>query len=159
MWVIRPFATTRLTAESSSPARSIRTAGAPFSQPHGADHRIRYDRTEAREQGRHPVAAHHRTPESGHLSAAVGDQYHVGCEHVEQHLEITAPKSRQEPVDHPLVLGTIDPYARPTGGHVLPCPVSDLPDSGRRLVDRLSDVGVGHIEDLAQHEDRPFGRA
>jgi hypothetical protein len=35
--------------------------------------------------------------------------------------------------------------------------VSDLPDRGRRLVDRCSDVGVGQVEDLAQDEDRPFG--
>src|SRR5215207_2836103 len=119
MRVIRPSATTRLTAVSSSPARSIRPAGAPFS---------------------HTVAAHHRTPESGHLAAAVGHQHHVGCEHVEQHLEITGPQCRQEPVDHLLVLGTIDLYPRPTRGHVLPGPVSDLPDRGRRLVESCSNL-------------------
>jgi hypothetical protein len=35
--------------------------------------------------------------------------------------------------------------------------VGDLPDRGRRLVDRRGDVGVGQVEHLAQHEHRPFG--
>jgi hypothetical protein len=43
----------------------------------------------------------------------------LSCEHVERHLEITGPQRRQEPVDHLLLLGTIDLYARPLRGHVL----------------------------------------
>ena len=118
MRVIRPSATITLTARVEL-AGEIDPASGRAVQPDRAEHRIRHDRLEAQEEGRHPVAAHHRTPDSGHLAATVGDQHDVGCEHVEQHLEIPGPHRRQEPLDHLLLLGTIDLNPRPPRGDVL----------------------------------------
>src|SRR5215212_9641198 len=111
MWLIRPSATTTLTAVSSSPARSIRTAGAPFS------HTGLTTASGVIVLKRERRVATWSRPSTGRRKAA------------------TSP---------------------PPSGHVFPGPVGDLPDRTRRLVDRCSDVGVRHLEDLAQHEDRPF---
>src|SRR3954467_13961857 len=112
---IRPSSTTTLTAVSSSPARSIRPAGAPFSQTvptsaSGAIVRKRESRVATRSRattGRRTAAASPppgpRAP--GPPAAAVRDQHDVGREHVEQHLNVAGPQRRQETVDDPLLLG------------------------------------------------------
>src|SRR5215218_6336864 len=157
MRLIRPSATTRLIAVSSSPASSIRPAGAPFSDTlpttaSGANVLKRERRLATRSRpttGRRKAAT---SPPPSATSTTSGASTSNSTSRWS-----TGPKRRQEPVDHLLVLGTIDPYPWPPRGHVLPGPVSDLPDRGRRLVDRCRDVGVGQVEDLAQDEDRPFG--
>src|SRR5215217_2338599 len=51
-------------------AGEIDPGGGRAVQPHSANLRIRLDRAEAREEGGHSLAAHHRTAEGGRLAAA-----------------------------------------------------------------------------------------
>jgi hypothetical protein len=41
---------------------------------------------------------------------------------------------------------------------MLTCAPRVLPYRGRRLADRLGDLGVRHVENLVEHEDGPFRR-
>src|SRR5215211_407409 len=118
MRVIRPSATTRLTAVSSSPASSIRPAGAPFSDtvPTTASGAIVLKRERR-------LATRSR-PTTGRRKAA------------------TSPP--------PSATST-------TSGASTSSSTCRSPLRTRRLVGSCSDLGVGHLEDLAQDEDRPFG--
>ncbi len=55
-------------------------------------------------------------------------------------------------------LGRRNDPARSARGDVYSCPVGDLADRGRALVDGFRDLVVLQIEHLAQHEHRPLGR-
>src|SRR5215210_2566121 len=114
MRVIRPSATTTLTAVSSSPARSIRAAGAPFS------HTVPSIACGAIVLKRERSLATRSRPATGRRTAAAAP-----------HLDVAGLQRRQEPVDHLLLLGTIDLDPRPPRGHVIPGAVRDLPDRGR----------------------------
>src|SRR5215211_6747026 len=118
MRVIRPSATTRLTAVSSLPASSIRPAGAPFSDtvPTTASGAIVLKRERR-------LATRSR-PTTGRRKAA------------------TSPP--------PSATST-------TSGASTSSSTCRSPLRTRRLVGSCSDLGVGHLEDLAQDEDRPFG--
>ena len=126
-----------------------------------ADHRRRARPSSRRGQKLATCSApDDRAPGRGHLAAAVGDQHHVGGEHVEQRLHVAGAAPRP---------GTAPPTAccsaRSTcirGRRAATC-------SRARCAIWRTAAGVlptasaissyGSVEHLAQHEHRPLGRA
>ena len=73
-------------------------------------------------------------------------------------LQVAAGDGGEEALHDLLLLAAADLHPRPSGGDVLAGPVADLAYGGRGLVDRLGDLGVRDVEDLAEHEHRALGR-
>ena len=110
------------------------------------------------EEAKHLVATEDRAQRGLAHAAAVGDEQDVGREHVDERLEVAGVRPRPGTARARGVLGAVDALARAPGGHVLAGPVGDLAHRCRGAVDALGDLGVGHVEHLAQHEHRPLDR-
>ena len=138
-------------------AAEVDPAGDRAVEPHGADHRVGRERREAGEQRRHRRG---RRPDAGPRPPRRRRRRPARRR---ARARPSGPARRrsdrgEEPVDDLLLLGAVDLHPRSPRGHVLARAVRDLPDRRRRLADRLGDLVVRHVEDLAQHEDRALGR-
>jgi hypothetical protein len=83
--------------------------------------------SDARDEQRDPLRTEHGTPRRALIRAAVGPGHHVGREHLEQPVEVTLERGREETVDEPpLLLGSrVEPHWS-VGAEPFLGPVDDL---------------------------------
>jgi hypothetical protein len=117
---------------------------------------------ELRSAGQH-LAGHRRRPED-RLRCPLDDpevaaEDDVGVEHVEQRLEISGARGRQEGVHDLSLPREIHFGLRRCPLHPSPRPARQLAGSRGRTSDDLGDLVEGHAERVAQDEGEPLGRA
>jgi hypothetical protein len=145
-------------AHHDRPAVELDQARGGAIEPHGRRLDHGHHLVRPGEQLRHPLGPVDWGLRRGHDSAAIGDQDHVRCDELHQLQQLPGSQRGQEPLHHGLLLRPAHPHPRPPGGHVRASPPSDLPHRNLRFPHSLSDLRVGHLENLAEDKHRSLRR-